>query len=157
MAFFEKVENIAKNIGDRTGDAIEITKLNAKISGAKSAIAEEEKKLGHACYEKHAAGESLAEDLLPFCAAIDEQNRLIREAQDEIERIRAENAQQKEPAPAPVRLCASCGAALQQGVKFCPACGVKVEAPASPGSCPSCGASITADAKFCPDCGAKLS
>ena len=31
MDFLDKIGNIAKNIGDRTNDAIEITKLNAKF------------------------------------------------------------------------------------------------------------------------------
>lgn len=44
MDLFDKIGNIAKNIGDRTNDAIEITKLNAKIATEKSAVAEDLKK-----------------------------------------------------------------------------------------------------------------
>lgn len=46
MDFLDKIGNIAKNIGDRTNDAIEITKLNAKISSEKNAAAEELNKIG---------------------------------------------------------------------------------------------------------------
>ena len=41
MDFLDKIGNIAKNIGDRTNDAIEITKLNAKIASEKNAVGED--------------------------------------------------------------------------------------------------------------------
>ena len=34
MAFFDKLNQVAKNIGDRTTDAIETTKLNSKMQAA---------------------------------------------------------------------------------------------------------------------------
>ncbi len=78
--------------------------------------------------------------------------------------------------------CASCGAALSEGAKFCPECGEKVLPPTPAGmivcpecgktvakgkfcsecgykfltACPKCGAEITGGAKFCPECGEKL-
>ena len=52
MDFLDKIGNIAKNIGDRTNDAIEITKLNAKISSEKNAAAEELNKIGDFYYKK---------------------------------------------------------------------------------------------------------
>ena len=50
MALFDKINTIAKNVGEKTGEAIEITKLNAKISGEKSAIADLYKQLGEKIY-----------------------------------------------------------------------------------------------------------
>ena len=40
MAFLDKLGDIARNIGDKTTDAIETTKLNSKINGERAAIAE---------------------------------------------------------------------------------------------------------------------
>jgi len=40
MAFFDKLNQVAKNIGDKTNDAIETTKLSSKINAEKSAAAE---------------------------------------------------------------------------------------------------------------------
>lgn len=53
--------------------------------------------------------------------------------------------------------CASCGAELIAGVKFCPECGVKVEEKASEDMvlCPGCGKRV-ANGRFCLECGAKL-
>ena len=59
MDFLDKIGNIAKNIGDRTNDAIEITKLNAKISSEKNAAAEELNKIGDFYYKKFAGEEPI--------------------------------------------------------------------------------------------------
>jgi len=47
--------------------------------------------------------------------------------------------------------CASCGAALVAGAKFCPDCGTKVHA-----TCAACGVKLAPGAKFCAECGAKV-
>lgn len=49
--------------------------------------------------------------------------------------------------------CASCGAAVDPAVKFCPECGAKRETKAEK-FCAECGAKISAGVKFCPECGA---
>ena len=49
--------------------------------------------------------------------------------------------------------CASCGAPLVAGAKFCSACGTKVEAKAF---CHSCGAEVAPGSAFCSSCGTKL-
>ena len=56
-----------------------------------------------------------------------------------------------QPAAA-VAACASCGAQIAAGAKFCPECGAKQTASAF---CTSCGKEIPAGTKFCPECGAK--
>ena len=53
MPLFEKLGEVAKNIGDRTNDAIETTKLNNKINGEKSAAEAELKKIGAFYYEQY--------------------------------------------------------------------------------------------------------
>jgi len=56
--------------------------------------------------------------------------------------------------------CASCGAVLQPGVKFCRVCGtpasVQETQPKASPQCASCGASLNAGTKFCGDCGAPV-
>ena len=46
MALFDKLNQVAKNIGDKTSDAIETTKLGNKINAEKAAAAEDLKKIG---------------------------------------------------------------------------------------------------------------
>ena len=38
MTFFDKINSIAKNVGDKTGDAIEMAKINARIASERSAM-----------------------------------------------------------------------------------------------------------------------
>lgn len=54
--------------------------------------------------------------------------------------------------PTSSRSCTQCGAALQDGVKFCGACGTKVE---QAQFCTECGSKLAAGTKFCGECGAK--
>lgn len=90
MAFFDKLSEMAKNIGDKTNDAIETTKLNSKINGEKKAIEAEMSKLGACVYAMHTAGSPFEGEAAEICSVIDEHNRAIAEIQAEIERIKAE-------------------------------------------------------------------
>lgn len=91
MDFLDKIGNIAKNIGDRTNDAIEITKLNAKISSEKNAAAEELNKIGDFYYKKFAGEEPIDTEIQDFCAAAAAHYEAIEQAKAEIERIKREN------------------------------------------------------------------
>lgn len=59
MAFFDKLNDIAKSIGDMTNDAIETNKLNSKISGEKAAIRELMYQIGEHYYEKYRSGDNI--------------------------------------------------------------------------------------------------
>jgi class 3 adenylate cyclase/tetratricopeptide (TPR) repeat protein len=47
--------------------------------------------------------------------------------------------------------CPSCGAEIELGARFCPACGTALV-----GTCPACGAETHVGAQFCPSCGHRL-
>ena len=53
---------------------------------------------------------------------------------------------------AATKVCAACGQAIPQTVKFCPECGAQQVAVRF---CAECGAKLEAGAKFCPECGTK--
>lgn len=50
--------------------------------------------------------------------------------------------------------CVKCGRGGDDGQKFCPQCGGKMEIPLT--NCPGCKAMITDTDKFCMECGHKL-
>ena len=85
----DKLNDFAKNIGDKTGDAIETTKLNSKISSEKKEISRLMQKIGEAYYEKYKNGEQPAPELLECFTEIDAHNVAISEAQAEIDKIKA--------------------------------------------------------------------
>ena len=131
MAFFDKLNQVAKNIGDKTSEAIETTKLNAKISAEKTAAGEELKKIGAFYYAQFAAGSEVAPEILEFCRNAGGHYDAACEAQAAIDRIRAENDAPAPAAPAPAapagHYCPACGAANAPGTRFCGACGQKLE------------------------------
>src|SRR5262245_10946349 len=47
--------------------------------------------------------------------------------------------------------CASCGAELLSGAKFCHVCGARAAL-----ACAGCGASISPEFRFCPECGREV-
>jgi membrane protease subunit (stomatin/prohibitin family) len=158
MAFFDKLNDFAKTVGDKAGEAIETTKLNSKINAEKSAIEVVLKKIGEYYYQKYQSGESLPEETAALCGEIDGHNAAINEAKAEIERIKAENAAANTPAPssAPAAVggivCPACGKDNAPGTKFCQECGGKLEA----ARVCSCGAEVAPGVRFCGECGAKF-
>jgi len=177
MPFLNKLSGIAKNLGDKASEALEVNKLNSKINAERNAAAEDMRKIGEFFYARHEAGEACDPGVAELLAAIDEHNNAVRETQAEITRIQTESAQnqaaraaQQENARAaaptlaqdPVMAaatvaCPSCGAQLSADAKFCRECGARIEAPVeiTENVCPECGAAVPEGGKFCGSCGAK--
>lgn len=164
MAFFDKINNLAKNISDKTSDAIETGKLNSKANAEKNLAAEDLKKIGEVYYNIWLeTGEAApgAEELFQSAKG---HYDAAEEALAEVERIRAENEAAKAAAAAPASeglTCTGCGAVNPPGTRFCSNCGTKLEAP-SPApepeaarTCSACGAPLADGMKFCGECGAK--
>lgn len=166
MAFFEKIGDLAKNLGDKTNDAIETSKLNSKINAEKTAAAGELEKIGAFYYERFTVSGEAAPEVLEFCQTVKAHYDAAAEAQAEIDRIKAENEAEKAAAAVPVAAaaapagitCPVCNAANTPGTKFCCSCGARLEvlAASAGAACPSCGAANAAGTKFCCECGAKL-
>lgn len=134
MAFFDKLSQAAKTIGDRAGDAVETGKHNAKIMSEKNALAKDMEKIGEFYYAIFAAGGEVAPEAAELFQNAKAHCDAIAAAQAEIERIKAENAAPAPAAPeapaaaAPVEsVCPECGTALAAEVNFCPHCGHKRE------------------------------
>ena len=171
MAFFDKLNDFAKNIGDRTTDAIETGKLNSKVNAEKNLAGEDLKKIGEFYYNLFASGGEVAPEVLEVCQSAKAHYDAAAEAQAEIDRIRAENEAAKAAAAAPVAPaapavpaapaglpCSACGTVNEPGTKFCRECGAKLEVPAEPEKriCPACSTEVAPGVKFCSECGQKL-
>ena len=54
--------------------------------------------------------------------------------------------------------CPNCGKVLEEGTKFCPECGTKIEVKQKLTKCPnaSCSKPLSGEEKFCINCGAKI-
>ena len=101
MAFMDKIKQGAKNIGNKTSDAIEITKLNNTINTEKYNAKEEFKKIGEYYYNLFVEDPAkVDESVLEFCEAAKAHFIKAEEAQKTIDNIKAESAAQKEAAKA---------------------------------------------------------
>ncbi|HIT04562.1 MAG TPA: zinc ribbon domain-containing protein [Candidatus Caccocola faecipullorum] len=154
MAFFDKLNDLAKSVKDAANDAVETTRIKSRISSEKRAVDEACRKIGEYYYAKRAGDMGpVDDDILEYCIEIDEHMRIISELEAELERERAA----KEAAEQAFVQCPSCGAKNGKQAKFCQECGAQLEKPApAVNVCPSCGAVNEEGAKFCCECGAKL-
>ena len=158
MAFFDKLSEMAKNVGDKTGDMIEVTKLNSQISDAEKRIVDQKKAIGEYCWTQYIANVQLDPEVARMCAAIKEDEALIAKTQAEIRSIKADKAAAPVVVEAGLLRCQDCGTPNPEGTKFCQNCGTELEipAPAAPvevATCPACGFQNPVGTRFCQECG----
>lgn len=130
MAFLDKINDLAKTATEKTNNAIEITKLSAKIESENRNINAIIQKIGEYYVAKIDSGEILDEEVMSMFEGVASGRKNIAEMRAEIESIKAPKASEE-----------ACNAALEgaSDKKFCSACGKE----------------ISADAKFCLNCGAQ--
>lgn len=123
MALLDKLTALTKAATEKTGDMVELTKLNYRLSGEKTAIEEAKKKIGEHYWNKYASGQALDDEVTIFCQEIAAAESNISEIQAEIQAIKKVK-EREEPNP---DVCSACGAKLTEGMRFCGECGAKVD------------------------------
>lgn len=127
MAFFDKLK-------DKTSDMLEVSKINSKISDEKAKITVQKGKLAELYWEKFEKGEEIEEQAMEFCLAIKASTNAIQAFNQEIIKIKEEPSQASElrvedtVITREVKSCGACGSEMNEGIKFCPQCGMPVEA-----------------------------
>lgn len=94
MALFDKLNldklnTVAKNIGDKTSDVIETTKLGAKVNMEKSSAEAQLKKIGAYYYKVFIEGGQVAPEVMEFCTAAKVHYDAAEAAQAEIDGIKS--------------------------------------------------------------------
>ena len=126
--FLNKLGEMAKTAADKTGDMIEIGKLNAKISSEEDGIADLKAKIGHFYWEKYFSTKIADAQILEWCEAIQAAQELIEATRTEIQLLK----EQKPINSPPITFqdtaskCPSCGTDNGVGTKFCSQCGNKL-------------------------------
>ena len=157
MAFFDKLGEMTKIVTEKANDSLATNNLIAEINLTKGNIQALQRELGEFYWAKFAVGEKLDDEAMFICDKIVLAHDKIKVLENQIEQIKAEGearkaeraaakaeqkaAEEAEKAAEKVEeaekaaekagierpVCAGCGAALAEGVKFCGECGKPVE------------------------------
>ena len=117
MGFFdeltESLTTAGKDVTQKAKEMSEIARLKLDIKSKEDYVQKQYMAIGQAYFEKHKDEEGIGEA---------EQFFLIREALDEIERMKAEILKLRGAAE-----CPKCGAKMPEGATFCSNCGTKMD------------------------------
>lgn len=117
MEFFDRIGeslvSAGKDVSQRAKDVSEIAKLKLDIKSKEDYVKEQYAAIGEMYFEKHKDEEGLDEA---------EQFFLIKEALEEIERMKAEVLRIQGSAE-----CPSCGTKMPEDAVFCSNCGAKLD------------------------------
>lgn len=117
MEFFDKLGeslvSAGKDVSQKAKDISEVAKLKLDIKSKEDYVEKQYAALGAAYYEKHKDEEGCEEA---------EQFFLIKEALEEIERMKAEMLRIQGAAE-----CPNCGARMPEDAAFCSSCGTKMD------------------------------
>ncbi len=119
MDFFDEILDKAKVALDvavkATEDVVDKGKQKFDIASLENKIAKDYKSIGEAFYNFKKTGEIDDEAIEELIASIDEKKAKIEELKEEMRKAKAD------------RICANCGAAIEENTIFCPICGQKLE------------------------------
>ncbi len=155
MAFFDnlskKVADTARIAAKKSGDMIEVAKLNSSINGEEDKIDKMLKEIGRMIYSSYQKGDASAAGFAAQCEQIKGYESNVADLRKKIQDVKG------------VKNCTTCGAELDMEMMFCSKCGSKQEPVvtaqadnANMKACPGCGALVEAGNLFCNKCGAKM-
>ena len=124
MALLDKINDFAKTATEKTNNAIEITKLSAKVESEQRNLNDIIRKIGEYYVAKIDSGEVLDEEVMKIFEGVSDKRKAIAEMRAEIESLKAP----KTPAESPktedsMKFCPFCGKQLDVSAKFCLNCG----------------------------------
>lgn len=127
MAFFDKINDLAKTATEKTNNAIEITKLSAKIESENRNLNAIIQKIGEYYVAKIDAGEVLDEEVMSMFDGIVSGRKIIAEMREEIESLKAPKAPEasSNAVSEDKKICAACGKEISADAKFCLNCGAQ--------------------------------
>lgn len=154
--FAKQAAEGAKTAAKKSGDMVEITKINMQISSTEDKIKDIYSEIGKVVFIKFELGKEVDPDTLDLC-------NQAAEIKSNIEVLRQKIQELKN-----IKVCPGCGYEINDSTVFCPKCGAKCnvveETVVKPQqqavtyrTCPNCGTTTSdTSGEFCPNCGTKL-
>ena len=121
MALIDKINDFAKTATEKTNNAIEITKLSAKIDSEQRTLNDIIRKIGEYYVAKIDSGEVLDEEVMAIYEGVLASRNSIAEMRAEVEALKAPKT--NSAVSAEQKVCPFCGKPLDVSAKFCLHCG----------------------------------
>ncbi len=161
MAFLEnfgrKVGEAAQAAAKKSGELVEITKLNVNINTEEDKIQKLYAQIGKSVYEKFRQSGTTEDHIKEACEAITVHEQNIKSIKEKIAEVKG------------TKTCTACGSDMERTQLFCSKCGARNDIPQAPvqpeaaetptasnHTCPSCGSTLAAGSAFCTNCGTRL-
>lgn len=151
MALLKQIRTKADQVTLEADKMLRINRKQSEIGQMRKQIEQVVNQLGHAAYGLHTQGSALPADLTGPCQQIDTLYAQIKQAEQEVERIRQE-ALPDSDLPTGTR-CSSCGLGIPDVAAFCPNCGSPRPKPEPGLICATCGNAMPPGTRFCANCG----
>lgn len=107
--------NVANNVAKKSGELVEVSKLNIKISAQEDRIKEVYSVIGKLVYDKYLTGDTFNDEIMEKCREISQCNEAIEDIRHKINELKS------------TKVCPSCGTKMKQDSLFCPKCGTRQE------------------------------
>lgn len=154
MDFFNRLGSLARSVSDKTGDMLEISRLNAQIRSNQDDMEELKLQLGDYIWAKFDSGVIMDEKATEICSAIRKCVLDSAACQQEINSIKA--AQDAARSQAEAEAEARSDIRTQSAELFNEMRSFVAPTDSLPATCPLCGAPISDDSRFCGNCGTRL-
>jgi DNA repair exonuclease SbcCD ATPase subunit len=124
VALLDKINDFAKTATEKTNNAIEITKLSAKVESEQRNLNDIIRKIGEYYVAKIDSGEVLDEEVMKIFEGVSDKRKAIAEMRAEIESLKAPKTPVEPPKTEDsMKFCPFCGKQLDVSAKFCLNCG----------------------------------
>lgn len=148
----DKVTKTAKAAAKKSGDIVEVTKLNISIGAEEDKIEKLYKQIGKEVFNKYQDIEQIPVDIKSYCEEIQKHMENIAQMRNKINELRK------------IKYCPSCNHEIDYDALYCPKCGAKQGEPTenkeneveNERKCPSCGKKLSEGDEFCSFCGTKV-
>jgi len=112
--FLSKAKDTAKKVTNKSGEIIEIAKLNLAVTNEEDKIEKVYTEIGKKLYGTYCAGQSVDQDIKNLCEEVDDEEARVRMLKRKIGDLKQTS------------FCKSCGAVVKKDALFCPKCGIRL-------------------------------
>jgi ribosomal protein L40E len=153
-SFGRKAKEAAQEVAKKSGELVEVTRLNISISNEEDKVRKLYLEMGKKIYDTYRGSQPVDNEFEEICKKIDNIMENIESMKQKILEIKN------------IKLCVNCGKELEQDAAFCAKCGTKQpeqtsyrpegEEDIAVNVCPSCNEALDVEADFCTKCGARI-